>query len=113
MGVYCDDATCGVRIEGNVFYRVASFGTVYSNGGHDITVRNNIFIEGYGPAYQLSETRCDHLDNDCDGVVDEDCTPQPLPLPLPRSGCGAMPGSIFVALALLAALCTARRRRSP
>ena len=53
MGVYCDDATCGVLIEGNVFYRVASYGTVYSNGGHDIVVRNNIFIEGYGPAYQL------------------------------------------------------------
>jgi hypothetical protein len=53
MGVYCDDATCGVRIEGNVFYKVASYGTVYSNGGHDIVVRNNIFIGGYGPAYQL------------------------------------------------------------
>ena len=53
MGVYCDDATCNVRIEGNVFYRVASYGTVYSNGGHDIVVKNNIFIEGYGPAYQL------------------------------------------------------------
>ncbi len=53
MGVYCDDATCGVLIEGNVFYKVASYGTVYSNGGQDITVRNNIFIEGYGPAYQL------------------------------------------------------------
>ncbi|MCX6134848.1 MAG: right-handed parallel beta-helix repeat-containing protein [Ignavibacteriales bacterium] len=53
MGVYCDDATCDVRIEGNIFYRVASYGTVYSNGGHDIVVKNNIFIEGYGPAYQL------------------------------------------------------------
>lgn len=53
MGVYCDDATAGVRVEGNVFHRVASFGTVYSNGGHDIIVRNNIFIEGFGPAYQL------------------------------------------------------------
>jgi hypothetical protein len=53
MGVYCDDATCDVHIEGNVFYRVASYGTVYSNGGHDIVVKNNIFIEGYGPAYQL------------------------------------------------------------
>ena len=53
MGVYCDDATCGVLIEGNVFYKVASFGTVYSNGGHDIIVKNNIFIGGYGPAYQL------------------------------------------------------------
>ena len=36
-----------------MFYRVASYGTVYSNGGHDIVVKNNIFIEGYGPAYQL------------------------------------------------------------
>ena len=53
MGVYCDDATADVRIEGNIFYRVASFGSVYSNGGHDIVVRNNIFIEGFGPAYQL------------------------------------------------------------
>ncbi len=53
MGVYCDDATAGVLIEGNVFYHVASFGTVYTNGGHDIVVRNNLFIEGYGPAYQL------------------------------------------------------------
>ncbi len=53
MGVYCDDATCNVRVIGNVFYKVASFGTVYSNGGHDIVVRDNIFIEGYGPVFQL------------------------------------------------------------
>jgi hypothetical protein len=53
MGVYCDDATCGVLVEENVFYKVASYGTVYSNGGHDIVVRNNLFIDGYGPAYQL------------------------------------------------------------
>jgi len=53
MGVYCDDATCNVLIEGNVFYKVASYGTVYSNGGHDIVVRNNIFVEGYGPVFQL------------------------------------------------------------
>ena len=64
MGVYCDDATADVRIEGNVFYRVGSFGTVYSNGGQDITVRNNIFIEGYGPAYQLKSMWYDFaLDN--------------------------------------------------
>lgn len=53
MGVYCDDATAGVLVEGNVFYHVASYGTVYSNGGQDIVVRNNIFVAGYGPAYQL------------------------------------------------------------
>ncbi|WP_138223254.1 right-handed parallel beta-helix repeat-containing protein [Nibricoccus aquaticus] len=53
MGVYCDDATADVLVEGNVFYRAASFGSVYTNGGQDIVVRNNLFIEGYGPAYQL------------------------------------------------------------
>ena len=53
MGVYCDDATCNVLIEGNVFYKVASYGTVYSNGGHDIVVRNNMFVEGYGPVLQV------------------------------------------------------------
>ena len=53
MGVYCDDATCNVSVTGNVFYKVASYGTVYSNGGHDIVVRDNIFIEGYGPVFQL------------------------------------------------------------
>jgi len=53
MGVYFDDGTCGATVEGNVFYKVASYGTVYSNGGHDIVVRNNIFIEGYGPVFQL------------------------------------------------------------
>lgn len=53
MGVYCDDATCGVLVEQNVFLNVASYGSVYSNGGHDITVRNNIFIGGHGPAFLL------------------------------------------------------------
>jgi len=51
MGVYCDDATCNVLIEGNVFYRVACTGASNrQTAGHDIVVRNNIFIEGYGPA---------------------------------------------------------------
>ena len=64
MGVYCDDATTDVRIEGNVFYRAGSFGSVYSNGGQDIVVRNNIFVEGYGPAYQLKSMWYDFaLDN--------------------------------------------------
>lgn len=53
MGVYCDDATCGVLVEGNVFVNVGSYGSVYSNGGSDIVVRNNIFVGGTGPAFQL------------------------------------------------------------
>ncbi len=52
MCVYFDDAACDGLVEGNVFYKAGSFGTVYSNGGQDITVRNNIFIEGYGPVLQ-------------------------------------------------------------
>ncbi len=54
MGVYFDDASCEGLVEGNVFYQVATFGTVYSNGGQDIVVRNNIFIDNnFGPALQL------------------------------------------------------------
>lgn len=27
----------------------------------------------YGPDYEFTETRCDDLDNDCDGIIDENC----------------------------------------
>jgi len=53
MGVYFDDGTCGALVEGNVFYRVGSYGTIYSNAGHDLEVRNNIFVEGYGPVLTI------------------------------------------------------------
>ena len=53
MGVYFDDASCEALVEGNVFYKVASYGTIYSNAGHDLTIRNNIFIAGYGPVLHL------------------------------------------------------------
>jgi hypothetical protein len=54
MGVYFDDASCEGLVEGNIFYKVATFGSVYSNGGQDIIVKNNIFIDNnYGPALQL------------------------------------------------------------
>ncbi|MCU0645493.1 MAG: right-handed parallel beta-helix repeat-containing protein, partial [bacterium] len=49
MGVYFDDASCEALVFGNVFYKVASYGTIYSNAGHDLTIRNNIFVAGYGP----------------------------------------------------------------
>ena len=53
MGIYFDDSACGSRVEGNVFFKVASSGTIYSNAGSDLVIRNNIFIEGYGPALHL------------------------------------------------------------
>ncbi len=53
MGVYFDDGICGAEVYGNVFYKVASFGSVYSNSGQDIIICNNIFIDAYGPAMQL------------------------------------------------------------
>jgi len=54
MGIYLDDGSCGVEIYGNVFYRTASRGSVFSNSGHDVKVINNIFIESMGPAVELN-----------------------------------------------------------
>ncbi len=53
MGIYFDDSACGSLVEGNVFFKVASSGTIYSNAGSDLVIRNNIFIEGYGPVLHL------------------------------------------------------------
>ncbi len=53
MGVYLDDGTSGVQIYGNVFDRVASYGTVYSNAGSDNNITNNIFLNGFGPALHI------------------------------------------------------------
>ncbi|WP_372933732.1 right-handed parallel beta-helix repeat-containing protein, partial [Mariniphaga sediminis] len=63
MGIYFDDSACGALVEGNVFYKVASYGTIYSNAGSDLIIRNNIFIEGYGPAFQLKSRWWDRLVN--------------------------------------------------
>jgi len=53
MGVYFDDAACDALVESNVFYKTASFGAVYSNAGQDLIIRNNIFIDIFGPALQM------------------------------------------------------------
>ncbi len=53
MGIYLDDGTCGATIFGNVLYKAATYGAVYSNAGQDNIVRNNIFIESYGPAVHM------------------------------------------------------------
>ncbi len=31
--------------------------------------------QAHSTAYQVNETKCDNLDNDCDGVTDENCSP--------------------------------------
>jgi parallel beta-helix repeat protein len=54
MGVYCDDATCDVKVIGNIFYKVAQGrSAVFSNAGQDLLVKNNIFAE-CGSAVELS-----------------------------------------------------------
>jgi hypothetical protein len=54
MGVYFDEATCGVTVHGNVFYKMQTkHGEVISNSGHDLIVRNNIFSDCEGPAVNL------------------------------------------------------------
>jgi hypothetical protein len=55
MGIYCDDSTGGVTVEGNVFYKMfTKHGVIFSNAGHDHVVRNNIFLDCEGPAVMLS-----------------------------------------------------------
>ncbi|HUW61242.1 MAG TPA: right-handed parallel beta-helix repeat-containing protein [Candidatus Bathyarchaeia archaeon] len=45
--IYFDDGDGGQTVFGNVFYKAAggNFGAVFSHGGHDNVVDNNIFIE--------------------------------------------------------------------
>ncbi len=43
MGVYNDDGSCGITIDGNVFYQAGTW-AVHS-GGSNIKINNNIFVE--------------------------------------------------------------------
>lgn len=55
MGIYCDDSTTDVRVHGNVFYKMNTRkGIIYSNGGWDLLMDNNIIIEPCGPVAVLS-----------------------------------------------------------
>ncbi len=53
MCVYFDDAACDGLVESNIFYKAGSYGAFYSNAGQDLIVRNNIFIDIFGPVLQL------------------------------------------------------------
>lgn len=55
MGIYCDDSTTDVHIYGNVFYKMNTReGILYSNGGWDLTMENNIIVEPVNATVVLS-----------------------------------------------------------
>ncbi len=64
----------------------------------------------YGPTFEVTETRCDDLDNDCDGQVDETLAPQPCALTE-----GVCAGATVACVNGAYATCTAAdyRARSP
>ena len=46
MGIYCDDSSTDVFVFGNVFYKMnTNTGVIFSNGGWDLKMKNNIVIE--------------------------------------------------------------------
>lgn len=55
MGIYCDDSTTGVSVQGNVFYKInATHGVLFSNTGWDLTMTGNIIIEPLAATVELS-----------------------------------------------------------
>lgn len=55
MGIYCDDASTGVTVYGNVFYDLkVNHGVLFSNGGWDLKMKNNIIIEPISNSFVIS-----------------------------------------------------------
>lgn len=55
MGIYCDDASTDVTVYGNIFYDLkVNHGILYSNGGWDLKMQNNIIIEPLSNSFVIS-----------------------------------------------------------
>lgn len=55
MGIYCDDSSTDVLVFGNVFYKMnTNHGVLFSNGGWDLKMKNNIVIEPISHTATLS-----------------------------------------------------------
>ena len=55
MGIYCDDATTGVSVFGNVFYKMNTrHGILFSNTGWDLELKNNIIIDPLSNVVEIS-----------------------------------------------------------
>jgi len=55
MGFYCEDSSTGITVFDNVFYKMENSSCVlYTNGGWNITMKNNIIIEPYSYSVVLS-----------------------------------------------------------
>lgn len=55
MGIYCDDGSTDVTVYGNVFYDLkVNHGVLFSNGGWDLKMKNNIIIEPLSNSFVVS-----------------------------------------------------------
>lgn len=55
MGIYCDDSSTDVLIFGNVFYKMnTKHGVLFSNGGWDLKMKNNIVIKPISHTAEIS-----------------------------------------------------------
>ena len=55
MGIYADDSSTGVLVYGNVFYKMdTKHGILFTNGGWDLKMKNNIVIEPISKTVEIS-----------------------------------------------------------